>query len=394
MEFIELLIRKFSSSRAFYGLFIANFLLAIHLFLVVYINSSFLTTFVDEKYVGLIFIVGSLFGLFTLTFATQIFQRFGNSKTLLTLTLLEFLLFIGLAFPGNAYIALLLFIIHFGLFPLMLLSLDILLEKQTKKEANTGNVRGAFITTTNLALVIAPFIAGLILTNGDYYKVFLFSAIFLIPFAIIIAIRFRSFKDPDYHKFSVRALLCIKGNKNIKNIFMAHFIMRLFFAWMVIYTPIYLHEHIGFDWSTIGIMFTVMLLPYLVIEWPAGKIADKILGERELLAVGFVLTAIFVAPMSFITEPSVMWWTALLFMSRTGAALLEIMTETYFFKHVDEDDPNTITGFRMLRPLAYIMGPILATISLFFVDIQYLFLIFSVVILFGLRYTLVLKDTK
>jgi len=48
----------------------------------------------------------------------------------------------------------------------------------------------------------------------------------------------------------------------------------------------------------------------------------------------------------------------------------------------------------MIRPLAYIVGPLLATATLFVVDIQYIFLIFAVIILFGLRYSLTLHDTK
>ena len=38
------------------------------------------------------------------------------------------------------------------------------------------------------------------------------------------------------------------------------------------------------------------------------------------------------------------------------------MTESYFFKHVDGNDADTISLFRMIRPLGYVIGPILATV--------------------------------
>lgn len=375
-------------------LYLSNFLLAIHLFVVLYVNSSYLATFVGEDLVGLIYIFGSILSLASFFLISRVLARFGNIRTLTGIAILEFLIFIGLAFPGHPAIAILLFIGYLVLYPFILYCLDILLERYTDDERETGSVRGLFLTITSLGIIIAPLLAGLVVGDEQYARVFIFAALFLIPFLVIIRRTFRTFTDGHYTPLKPRFLFtCLTGNRTLFTIFKAHFLMQLFFAWMVIYTPIYLHEHIGFDWGTLGVIFTIMLIPY-AFEAVLGKIADRWWGEKEMLTLGFVLTACFVGIMSFVTSVNPLIWAGILLMTRVGAALLESMTEVYFFRHVDSNDANTISCFRMLRPLAYIIAPLVGVLALFFIDIQYLFILFGVIILFGLRYSLSLKDTR
>jgi MFS family permease len=137
-----------------------------------------------------------------------------------------------------------------------------------------------------------------------------------------------------------------------------------------------------------------MLLPFVLLEVPAGRIADKMWGEKELLSAGFIITALFTIIIPFLSAASFVLWTIILFATRTGASLIEITTESYFFKHVQGDDADVISFFRMTRPLAYIAGPISAMIALQFLQFQYIFLVLGIIMLFGLKYSLALKDTR
>lgn len=141
-------------------------------------------------------------------------------------------------------------------------------------------------------------------------------------------------------------------------------------------------------------MFAVMLLPFALLELPAGKIADRLLGEKELLAAGFIITAFFTALMSLTVAADIVFWTFILFMTRVGASLIEIMTESYFFKHVGGGDNTLIGFFRIMRPAAYIAGPLVGTIALVFVDFRFIFLILSAIVLLGLYYTSMIRDTR
>tara|TARA_Y100000031_G_scaffold104660_1_gene115116 strand:- start:54 stop:545 length:492 start_codon:yes stop_codon:yes gene_type:complete len=163
---------------------------------------------------------------------------------------------------------------------------------------------------------------------------------------------------------------------------------------MVIYMPIYLNQHIGFSWPEIGIIFTIMLLPFVLFEYPLGRLADTKIGEKEILIIGFIILIFSTAFIPFMNTTSLIPWAILLFITRVGASFAEITTESYFFKHVDGTDTSTISLFRITRPVSYIVGPLIATIGLFFLNIQYIFLILAVVLLFGLYFSFKIKDTK
>jgi len=251
------------------------------------------------------------------------------------------------------------------------------------------------MTFLNLAWVAAPALAGLLTKIGDFALVYASTFALLIPAAIILISKFSHFKDAKYKHISILPTLKrIAQNKDLRGIFTANFILRLFFAWMVIYTPIYLHEHIGFDLPTIGTIFTIMLVAYVLVEYPVGKLADKKYGEREFMMVGYIIVAVSTAILSFITGTSIFVWAGVLFLTRVGAAMLEVTNESFFFKHVHKEDTDELGFFRMIRPVSYLIAPVLASLFLFFFDLQYIFLGMGAIMLFGVVIAYRLHDTK
>ena len=376
------------------SLYAANFLLSFHLFLVIYINSSFLNQFTSERFIGTIYIIASVLGIFSLLAIAHLLTRFGNYRLMVFFTILQIAFFLGFALLNTPFFIIPLFILYLINYPLILYTLDIFLESSTTEESTTGSIRGTFLTTTNIALILAPLVAGFIIVDSDFWKVYLVSSLFLVPFLFLMR-NFKDFKNPPYHKLKLwSALSCIFHNKNIYSIMMANFIMRIFFSWMVIYMPIYLVSHIGFSWAEFGIMTFIVLIPFALFELPAGKIADRYLGEKELLALGFFIAAVFTGFLSLIETNNFVFWATVLFTIRIGVSLIEIMTESYFFKHVSGEDNNTISFFRMMRPAAYIVGPIIATISLSVLDFKYIWLVLGFILLYGLRYAFAIQDTR
>jgi len=83
------------------------------------------------------------------------------------------------------------------------------------------------------------------------------------------------------------AFMVMWKNINVRGIFLISFLYKVYLSCLVIYIPIYLHQNIGLNWSVLGIIFSVMLIPFLLIELPAGILADKLWGEKEILTYGF-----------------------------------------------------------------------------------------------------------
>jgi MFS family permease len=163
---------------------------------------------------------------------------------------------------------------------------------------------------------------------------------------------------------------------------------------MVIYTPIYLHEYIGFGWDKIGIIFSIMLIPFVLLDFPLGKLSDKI-GEKKMLIVGFSIITLSVFIIPFVKESTLWIWALILLTTRIGAATVEIMNESYFFKVTNERNADEISFFRNAGPVAYVIAPTLAFPLLFILpSLEYLFFILSAIMLIGFFVSLRLKDVK
>jgi MFS family permease len=373
----------------------ANFFFSLALFTILYINSSFFSLFLGEKGIGVLYIVSALLAMGTLIMAPAILERFGNYMSILVASLLATMILIGLAAFTRAEFILPLGAILGSLFLFITFSIDIFVKGLSKSVKRTGHLRGTTLTITNTALILGPLFVGFFLTNGDYWKVYLLSSIFLTIGLLIAFFRFDSFRNPSYDVLNFGEILKkIQGNKDLLDILGAHFLLRMFFAWMVIYMPIYLHQYIGFSWSEIGIIFTIMLLPFVLFELPIGKIADDFLGEKELLLTGFVILIFSTASITVMSSTSVISWALLLFLTRVGASFIEITTESYFFKKVDKEDASIISAFRMLRPLSYIAAATLGTIALFIFPFHATFFILALYTALALPLCLSLHDTK
>jgi MFS family permease len=160
---------------------------------------------------------------------------------------------------------------------------------------------------------------------------------------------------------------------------------------MIIYTPLYLSDTIGFEWKTIGVMFTIMLLPFVLLDGYLGRLADR-RGEKKVLTWGFIIMGISTLIIAFMNEKSALLWTALLFTTRVGAAMVEIMADTYFFKKVDATKTHFITFARMMRPFAYILSPIVATLLFTVFDMKGLYVFLGILMFYGLRYSTSIDD--
>ncbi|PIQ67008.1 MAG: hypothetical protein COV95_01075, partial [Candidatus Zambryskibacteria bacterium CG11_big_fil_rev_8_21_14_0_20_40_24] len=117
-------------------------------------------------------------------------------------------------------------------------------------------------------------------------------------------------------------------------------------------------------------------------------------GEKEIVFIGLLIIAISVFFMPFIHSPSFLIWSAVLFLSRVGASIVEAGTESYFFKHVGGSDVNVISAFRIVRPLSYVAAPLVAFVTLRTFDLRNSYFVLAIIVSMGLYFILKIKDTK
>ena len=375
---------------------LANAASALHYFLVVYIASSYLEQFLPATQNGIVFSAAAAIMIFGFIIAPIVLTRMSVRHVSIVLAFISLISVLILASNPSPQIAVALIAIHTAIAPLIAYTLDLFLENATLDDSQTGHVRGLFLTSGNVALIASPLLIGLILDAGnDYSNVFLASAATITLFILLLTIRQHSIVDRKIaHAGSLLTVLhCLIHDKAVRSVLIANLLLQSFYVWVGIYIPLYLHGVLGISWEMLGPLFALMLLPFLLIELPVGFIEDKIRGARFIMTGGFLIMSLSFMALSLITkETSFAFITVILVLTRIGAALIEITAETSFFRNVDGQDVESVGLFRMTRPFGMLISPLVSSLFLLAMPLQYLFIPLGIICLFGIPFALRIRD--
>ena len=380
--------------RILYG---SMFFFSFHSYIFLYIQSTFISGYVSENLLSLIYAIGAIISLITLFYVPKIFGKVSDRQFTAYLIIIEILICFVLALSTQPILVIIAFILQQALLPVLSFGLDVLIEDSSKHQ-ETGLIRGLSFTAANIALVSSPLIAGYVGSKFGFGSLFYLSNLFLIPFLLATVSLSKKVHEPTYYTQSItttiKRLFADKSvrHKDIQLVFMVNLLLQIFYTWMVIYSPIYL-LHQGFNWNQIGLIFSIMLVPFLIFELPLGAMADKYFGEKEFMIVGFIVLSISTITLSFIHSQNLAIWALALFATRIGASFIEVMSETYFFKQVKHVEAPVISLFRFTRPISLLIAPIMAALTIMLTGETLAFSVLGILMLFGLRFVYPLVDT-
>ncbi len=390
---LKLLTKSKNTSHSCLHIFIASIFFAFHYYFILYINSSFLETLVPRSMIGVIYALGSLISILGLIKLSSIIERLGIFKAILTLSIIDIASLGIIISTNNTFSNILCFIVYLSIPTLMLASLDTAIE-DTAEAVTMGKTRGIFLTVLATASVISPLVVGTMIAENGFKQVYLFSLFFLSIFLLILFISRNKFGKAKANSIKgFNSIIEFFSIPDIRRIGIINFTLQFFFSWMIVYIPIYLSTVIGFSWADIGIIISITLLPFVILEIPAGELADEVLGEKEMLIGGMIFMIIASLLIPILNKSDFVLWTLILLLGRTGAAIMETMVESYFFKKSKGKD-ELIEVFRMSQPLAFIAGPLVGSLLLLYVPFGYIFPALAVVLLGAMLPALRIRDTK
>ncbi len=351
--------------------------------LLLYIASSYFKKLLGSDNIGWTFLVANSILLFVLLYIQKLVRIVRKTLLFHLILIVKITLLIALLLLVNHPASLFLLIGYIIFEALSWVLLSMIIESYAT-DKDSGKIYGINLTITNIGLVLAPLISTQLLTTFNFVGVF---SVAIILHVIIFLIAYFYIQDTPLHfneKIGLTEMFKkIYKRTDIMEIFFVSFIVEFFFAIMVIYTPLYLLT-LGFTWLEIGTTFSIMLIPFLLVEYPVGILADQKYGEKKLLFFAIILIACTMFSFAFIYGMPLWSVITILFLSRVGASIIEELRASYFYKRIDSRDIDFISFFGMARPLAFIIAPALASLFLVIFPLRDLFIFTAFIVLLAL----------
>ncbi len=377
-----------------------SFLFGLQLSLSLYVMSDYFKLVLGSDKVEWIYVLIFLFSFWGLWKMADLVKKWGQVRSFFLFLSVRGLALLAGSLFWSSYFGLFSVVVAFSFHLFLVVSLDLLIESLSK-DSITGRIRGKQLALLNLGILSGPFLSGFMVNRLGFSVAFFLSSVVVFLMATILAFNFKLKSKQELSQGKQKALSwrglkwLLKRKPDLKLIFSLAVLLRVFYAVTIVYFPLMLLEK-GMDWSAVGLILTLMLLPFVFVQYPTGILADK-KGEKEILAVALLLMAISLVWLFFVeVSPNSFWLVALILMlGRTGAALFEVGQDSYFYKKVNADDVRVINLFRTSTAVAYILSmTIFGLLSLIINSYQGLFLILALILILGFIPLSKLKDTK
>lgn len=372
---------------------IFSFLMGFSQAMLIYVMAYYFKIAAGTEDVGIFYFVSYVVVLIFLLNLHKIVKKLGKSNVfyfsiLASIVCASLLVFSNPSIWGIALLMLYIIFINIGW-----VSLDVILESFST-DSMSGRIRGLHLTVINTGYLIGPFLSTKVLEKFDFQGIFAFLLIFNSLVLILSLIGVRHVNHKFDGNLKVRGLIKkVFARKDILKVYYIAFALDFFYALLVIYTSIYLLNQ-GISWSQIGIIFTVMLIPFVILQYPVGFLADKKMGEKEMLIFSIIFMAISSGVIYFISSSNIWIWAAVLLATRIGASMLEVLRDSYFYKKIDGHDIDLINFFRTSMPVGYILATGISFPLLLFFPLKSVFLLVMIVVLSALVPAFLLEDNS
>ncbi len=361
--------------------------------LILYTASTYFSEVWGAENVGFVYACIFASNLVFLFFLHSIIFFFGKTMMFYILLFTQILCVFFVSLLDVSFFGAIFLMISSLILSLLWTVLDSLLEDFSLDEFS-GRIRGTYLATMNAGLLLGPLLSAVLIDSYGYAGLY-FVALFF--FVVLFSISLGAFYGINYKiktKVSLSKIVSqIKESPNILYIYWISFTLDFFYAILIVFTPIYFLQ-LGLSWSDIGLILSFALIPFVLLQYPVGYLADKHTGEKELILLSFIIIIVTVSLMPQIETKSILIWTIIMVVGRIGAALLEVLRDSYFYKQINGNDIGLIHFFRTSRPIAYITASLLSSFFLIFIPISEIFWLVVVCVIIGIYPVFKLKDSK
>lgn len=383
-----------SASRSVQLIAFLGFLYGLSVSLLAYVTSSYFKAVTGSDNVSAFYLFAFAVVLPIFFYFHRLVEGFGRARTLMVVLFVQvevllFLQILPLSYAGAA-----LLIVYAVLNSVVAIMIDVVLEAYSV-DGVTGRLRGLYLSVYNFGVMVGPLVSMYILAEYGFATIFAAEVMVYVGMFLTVFVALNNIRGHvKRQRLSLGKIVrTFRARSDLTAIYAVSLALRFFYAAMTVYMPLYLLGR-GMSPMEVGVVFAVMLVPFILLQYPAGVLADKKYGEQEIIIIGLLIMIGATLWMWLTRRTDAATWMAILTVSRIGAALVETMEDSYFYKQINANDVALINFFRTTRPLAYIVCMILLGVTLMFFSIQAIFLVIALVLTAALVPATMLRDTR
>ena len=361
--------------------------------LLMYVTSDYFSKALGSQNVSAFYFIAYVVALIGLLNMHKIIKALGKSTAFFLFFFVQicFLAFLIFVQPSLLGIILLMLYIIANYFSWVVL--DVIIEDYSE-DKKSGRIRGFHLMVLSAGILLGPLLSTKILSDLGFNGLFIATLVLNAIMFIVGLVGLNGVNGKFRGELTIRDVgVKIFTNRDVLNIYVISLALEAFYALMIVYTPLYLLD-LGLSWQQIGVVFTIMLIPFVVLEYPIGILADKKFGEKEMIIIGLLIMGVSSFGIFFLHTKSILLWALVLLATRIGAATVEILRDSYFYKKIDGRDVDLISFFRTTRSVAYILATGLSAMLLIIAPMKYIFLLVAIMVFIGLYPAIKLIDNK
>lgn len=366
-------------------LYVAYFFFSWGIGFTVYSNSKVIEIVTGRESIGIIYGASAALSLILSTWVTpHLISFLGNRKTVILAILLGLLSLLGIGYLDNGFFVAISFIVFFASQILISFSFDVFFEHNTLK-INSAQERGMVVSLQHVGRMLGPMIAALITVSFGIQAPYKVTFLLFIITGILLYSATSQFKDKAYTPISLfNSLKVIVNRSDVRKPLTSILLLHIFYSLMVAFVPIYLLDTIGLDVRSLGILFTIMLLPFVLLAYPIGKRLDTGSSGRRAAQYGLIIMTFATFAFPIIHTKSLIIWGTILVISRIGAVMLETAGEGIFFRNIKEEETELLGIMRDMAPLGYFIGSLVGIIVLSVGNLSHIFYAIGIILIIGI----------
>lgn len=334
----------------------------------------------SDQYVSTVIALSYLVGIIASVFGSTIIAKLQKKKTMILALL--FFTSVLLVFPlvRTSSIMILFYLIYTFLFTILLFNTSLYIDHFSSR-SNLSTHFGENGVITNLGWFIGPILGGFIAKEFSYVEVFLFASFFALLGLIIFIFSESGVKDTKpyhpHHLYIRKNMSAFLKNPVLRRMYLNGLGINIFYGtYMLI--PVFLLSQ-GASISQIGIITGFSAIPWILCEYPIGRIADRKANEPWFFVIGYVLLGISLMYFGMTTIPFQAFM--FLFAMIIGTSFIENTVFSYYYRYIPETEIETTSVFLTHWSFGYFVGIVLAVIALSFMSLATFFSLLGVLML-------------